>query len=101
MMKMIAEMALEEAFAEILRFPYVHLGCVTPFVLGGKIRDMLFQIHESEADVFIKHDTQSRSSRQMALNAVAYSNSVYIRLVIISISLSLFDAIVKVMFFMF
>ncbi|GKC75701.1 probable arabinosyltransferase ARAD1 [Tanacetum coccineum] len=66
MMKMIAEMALEEAFAEILRFPYVHLGCVTPFVLGGKIRDMLFQIHESEADVFIKHDTQSRESRQMA-----------------------------------
>nr|GEW82227.1 probable arabinosyltransferase ARAD1 [Tanacetum cinerariifolium] len=52
MMKMIAEMALEEAFVEILQ--------------GGKIHDMLFQILESEEDVFIKHDTQSREIRQMA-----------------------------------
>lgn len=33
---------------------------------GGKIRDMLFQILESEEDVFIKHGTQSRESRRMA-----------------------------------
>ena len=33
---------------------------------GGKIRDALFQVLESESDVVIKHGTQSRESRRMA-----------------------------------
>lgn len=33
---------------------------------GGKIRDLLFQILESEKDVIIKHGAQSRESRRMA-----------------------------------
>lgn len=33
---------------------------------GGKIRDLLFQILESEEDVIIKHGAQSRESRRMA-----------------------------------
>eukprot|EP00268_Persea_americana_P032738 TRINITY_DN3228_c0_g1_i2.p1 TRINITY_DN3228_c0_g1~~TRINITY_DN3228_c0_g1_i2.p1 ORF type:complete len:502 (+),score=39.87 TRINITY_DN3228_c0_g1_i2:196-1506(+) len=33
---------------------------------GGKIRDTLFQILESEKDVIIKHGAQSRESRRMA-----------------------------------
>ncbi|CAN6457273.1 unnamed protein product [Victoria cruziana] len=33
---------------------------------GGKIRDMLFQVLESEKDVVIKHGAQSRESRRMA-----------------------------------
>ncbi|KAK6240350.1 hypothetical protein SCA6_005739 [Theobroma cacao] len=33
---------------------------------GGKIRDLLFQILESEEDVIIKHGTQSRENRRAA-----------------------------------
>ncbi|XP_019051756.1 PREDICTED: probable arabinosyltransferase ARAD1 isoform X2 [Nelumbo nucifera] len=33
---------------------------------GGKIRDQLFQVLESQEDVIIKHGTQSRESRRMA-----------------------------------
>ncbi|XP_040381635.1 probable arabinosyltransferase ARAD1 isoform X2 [Oryza brachyantha] len=33
---------------------------------GGKVRDTLFQVLENEADVIIKHGTQSRESRRMA-----------------------------------
>ncbi|XVF46025.1 hypothetical protein PTKIN_Ptkin02bG0254900 [Pterospermum kingtungense] len=33
---------------------------------GGKIRDLLFQILESEEDVLIKHGTQSRENRRAA-----------------------------------
>ncbi|KAM7500377.1 hypothetical protein LguiA_024791 [Lonicera macranthoides] len=33
---------------------------------GGKIRDLLFQLLESEKDVVIKHGAQSRESRRMA-----------------------------------
>ncbi|XP_042491750.1 probable arabinosyltransferase ARAD1 [Macadamia integrifolia] len=33
---------------------------------GGKIRNELFQVLEGEADVIIKHGTQSRESRRMA-----------------------------------
>nr|GMD30309.1 probable arabinosyltransferase ARAD1 [Ipomoea batatas] len=33
---------------------------------GGKIRDLLFQVLESETDVIIKHGTQSRESRRAA-----------------------------------
>ncbi|VFQ97448.1 unnamed protein product [Cuscuta campestris] len=33
---------------------------------GGKIRDLLFQVLESENDVIIKHGTQSRESRRAA-----------------------------------
>nr|GEU70229.1 probable arabinosyltransferase ARAD1 [Tanacetum cinerariifolium] len=56
-------------------FSYLHLRCACCFgslmlivirLQGGKIRDMLFQILESEEDVFIKHGTQSRESRRMA-----------------------------------
>uniref|UniRef100_A0A0E0ED79 Exostosin GT47 domain-containing protein n=1 Tax=Oryza meridionalis TaxID=40149 RepID=A0A0E0ED79_9ORYZ len=33
---------------------------------GGKVRDTLFQVLENEADVIIKHGSQSRESRRMA-----------------------------------
>ncbi|XP_026395369.1 probable arabinosyltransferase ARAD1 [Papaver somniferum] len=33
---------------------------------GGKVRDLLFQVLESEEDVIIKHGAQSRESRRMA-----------------------------------
>lgn len=36
------------------------------FFQGGKIRDLLFQILESEEDVIIKHGTQSRENRRAA-----------------------------------
>ncbi|KAF3793354.1 putative arabinosyltransferase [Nymphaea thermarum] len=37
---------------------------------GGKIRDMLFQVLESEKDVIIKHGAQSRESRRMATHGM-------------------------------
>ncbi|KAG8099642.1 hypothetical protein GUJ93_ZPchr0013g37268 [Zizania palustris] len=33
---------------------------------GGKVRDLLFQVLQNEADIIIKHGAQSRESRRMA-----------------------------------
>ncbi|KAG2241936.1 hypothetical protein Bca52824_096222 [Brassica carinata] len=35
-------------------------------MLGGKVRDLLFQVLEKEGDVTIKHGTQSRENRRAA-----------------------------------
>ncbi|KAI4332594.1 hypothetical protein L6164_017489 [Bauhinia variegata] len=45
---------------------YVVLGISTVVAWGGKIRDTLFQLLESEVDVIIKHGAQSRESRRAA-----------------------------------